>query len=303
MAKTLDSGIETRVKAASKQVSYLYEIELDSNLTLRYTDNASDIVFPTGGDTYNARGVTHSQINTDMSRVGFSKVSIIFDNADKYLLTYFVNNRYEFRGKTVRIRRIYRDYVNNSNYYVPVFEGHITEVETDWRKFKIVAKHILSSLDEESPNDIYSPFCRHNFGDTYCNASGKTSASTYYYGKVVEVLDPALNNHFRVADIGGLGGLITSLNSNKCRNGTVEFTSGSNTGVRLTIAEHTKQGDRAEIKTFASFEHPIVVGDECKFLQGCDKTKDTCLNVHNNLENFGGFLGIVDKWRAKPVIL
>jgi uncharacterized phage protein (TIGR02218 family) len=66
--------------------------------------------------------------------------------------------------------------------------------------------------------------------------------------------------------------------------GTVEFTSGANTGYRMEIKSYSS----LQVGLYLPMPLDIEVGDDVTIRQGCDKAWMTCVNSYNNIVNFRG---------------
>jgi uncharacterized phage protein (TIGR02218 family) len=72
-------------------------------------------------------------------------------------------------------------------------------------------------------------------------------------------------------------------------NGTIIGLTGANTGYSRTITKLTG-GSFSAIYYFQPWVFPVVAGtDTFELLPGCDHTLDTCTNVFNNSQHYGGF--------------
>ena len=66
--------------------------------------------------------------------------------------------------------------------------------------------------------------------------------------------------------------------------GKVTWTSGLNVGYTMEIKEYTSM----QITLYLPMPNDIEVGDTFTIQRGCDKTRETCINLYNNILNYRG---------------
>lgn len=91
--------------------------------------------------------------------------------------------------------------------------------------------------------------------------------------------------------------------------GKITWTSGNNTGMFYEIGDYdvtsrpvktpAATATSGQISSRTQMQHPIVVGDVCTIIEGCDGSFFTCDNVYNNHLNFGGYNLIPGPTRAR----
>jgi hypothetical protein len=68
--------------------------------------------------------------------------------------------------------------------------------------------------------------------------------------------------------------------------GTLTWLTGANAGVSMEIKTYDQTSTMCQL--WLSMYYPIAIGDKFFYYQGCDKRRDTCHNVFNNILNFRG---------------
>lgn len=161
---------------------------------------------------------------------------------------------------------------------------------TEWNDSLGLFESDLVGLTERlsrKVGEIYSRSCRWNLGDTDCGVNLATWTRT---ASVVSVIDDATFTTGAPA-----GGAVTEGFFN---DGLLEWTSGDNTGLSTAVKRYTLSGNVWELSIPPA--SPIQVGDALSAVHGCNKQPGVdidgntvpeghCLNLFNNLANFGGF--------------
>lgn len=159
--------------------------------------------------------------------------------------------------------------------------GDITQSDT---VFKASVKSLTSLLDQ-TKNRRFQKLCSAKLGDDKCKvilANGLTKTGivqTVLSAQIIEV--SSLSTY--------AGGWF--------RSGELLFLSGSNTGVKVAIAEHIAPlsgADDCMLHLWENFPDKINAGDIFEITPGCDKQFPTCKTKFANGENFRGFPHIPD---------
>jgi uncharacterized phage protein (TIGR02218 family) len=87
---------------------------------------------------------------------------------------------------------------------------------------------------------------------------------------------------FTAAGLGGFASTWFAL-------GTVEWTSGANTGRRMEVADHSVSGATVTVMMLEAPVRPVAIGDTFVIRAGCDKRIETCRAKFSNVPNFRGF--------------
>ena len=117
--------------------------------------------------------------------------------------------------------------------------------------------------------------CRWKFGDPLTCMFNLTAES----GDITTIDDQ--RRKFR--DTGFIG----SQSNDFYKFGKITFTSGVNSGITIDVAKYVDSTGEITLRTATPFDFQI--GDTFNAFRGCDKKYGTCVNVHSNSINFGGF--------------
>ena len=72
--------------------------------------------------------------------------------------------------------------------------------------------------------------------------------------------------------------------------GQLRFVSGANEGVTIDIKTFRHEGSSlGYVRLYTRTPIQVTPGDLIELIPGCNGTSDSCYNLYNNLENFGGF--------------
>jgi len=174
MPKDLPSDVDTQIAAKHSRPVILFTLTLDAG-TLRYAAAQSNLVFPTGGNTYTARAINLANL---MWRVEgqIVKGSLQFDDVTGEISAYLQAE--SFDGKALVIDKVYRDALGNATYYNRLFTGYMEEIETigpQWAEIPFVNG---KPLGRQLLLDTYTPRCNNQFGDTLCNQDGNADLTS-----------------------------------------------------------------------------------------------------------------------------
>lgn len=152
---------------------------------------------------------------------------------------------------------------------VTLFKGRIGTIDRIGRTTaEITVNSDLVLLDIDMPRNLYSPSCVHVLYDSGCG------------------LNKNVFGHDGIVEPGSTSRVINWAGASEAyRQGTVTFTSGSNTGITTTVKNATSSA--------LTLAYPLLNapagGDTFTAYQGCDHTQATCQSKFGNLPNFRGF--------------
>jgi phage-related protein len=265
--------------AAQKKPVLLFELGLSS--TIRFAAYATNVVFPTAGNTYFAKAIELSGVSQSLEgQIG--RITVKLDNVVRDMAAYA--NIEDFRGKTLVIKRIYLDAISDATYYNEVFNG-IMEMPSDiGRHWLTVSATSGKSLSRKSLTFAYQRMCPWIFGGTECNEDGNsdlttlTASGTADSGSTTTLVDSALT---QIDDFWNHGQIVVTKSGVDYKRRVSDFVASTDT---ITF----------------DVELPVAVDATTTYtvLKGCDQTLDTCNAVNvwgpsadNNL-NFGGCIHI-----------
>jgi len=174
MPKAIPAQVIAQMDAVSARPVLLFELGLDVG-TLRFSATKTNIVFPTGVNTYTAKAIQTSNIQQTIDDQ-ISRITVSFDNVLGDMAGY--NNAEKFEGKTLSVKKVYRDALGDSTYYIEMFFGYMLEpkiIDYYWLTLDAV---IGSILQEKSLQDFYQVACNRIFGDAKCNYNGFANLTT-----------------------------------------------------------------------------------------------------------------------------
>jgi uncharacterized phage protein (TIGR02218 family) len=151
-----------------------------------------------------------------------------------------------------------------------MFRGRVSSIEVDYNGIKLKVRSQVERLNIRMPRLVYQPGCHHTLFDSRCTLvkSSFGSSSTVASGSTQTQINSA---HAQAAGHFDLG--------------TVEFTSGANSGARRSVKAYTPG--------VFTLSNPLpfapAVSDAFTAFPGCDKRQSTCTTKFNNLANFRAF--------------
>ena len=282
MPKAIPNAVITEMNLAQKRPALLFELGLSS--TLRFAAYKTNIVFPTGGNTYPAKTIQISGVSQSLEgQIG--RVTIKFDNVMRDMAAYADNE--DFRGKSLVIKRIYLDSIANATDYNEVFNGHMerpSEISPQWLT---VSATLGKPLNRKSLSFAYQRMCPWIFGGTECNTNGLanlavlTASGTADSGSTTTLVDNALT---QVDDY--------------WKHGEIEIT-------KAGVVYYRRVKDFVAGTDTITFdvELPFAIDNTCTYVlyKGCDQIWESC-NADNawgpsgdNKANFGGCIHISKK--------
>lgn len=248
-------------------VAELYTITLKNGTVLYYT--TADIDLPYRGQTYLA-GKFNLERTPVMTSVGVNvdevTVTVYPNDGDLLLgmpLPKFTLNG-GFDNAWVKIERARNAYVT------PLFEGMVSAApKQDRFKIDLVISSPLILLDVEMPRNSYNSGCIHKL---YGSGYGLDKSLFAYFFEITSATSNGLNVVNPYAD--GYFNL-----------GTIEFTTGANTGQVRTIRKY--------VTNHFDLSYPLpstpVAGDTFTAYPGCDKLVTTCTNFFSNIGRYRGY--------------
>jgi len=256
MARGLPAAVLTQMDAAQKRPVLLFELGLSS--TIRFCAYKTNIVFPTGGNTYTAKAIKLSGVSQSLEgQIG--RVTVDFDNVVRDMAAYAHNE--DFRGKSFVIKRVYLDALGDATYYNEVFRGFFEKPSKITRHWLTVPATSGKPLTRKVLDKAYQRMCNLIFGGTGCNIDGNanltslTASGTADSGSTSTLIDAALT---QADDYWNYGRIIITKAGVKYNRKIKDFVAASD---ELTF----------------DVELPVAVDDTCTYVlyKGCDTTWHT----------------------------
>lgn len=178
--------------------------------------------------------------------------------------------RGDLDGATVRLDRSFSsDWAQPPIGALMLFEGDVSNVYCDRLSVKVSVKSMLEQFNVLMPRRVYQAACANALFDYSCGLvkGSYGSAGIVAAGSSKLRIESALLQPVSWCDLG-----------------TIEFTSGLNSGQKRTV----KANAVGAFALVASLPFTPVVGDTFVAYPGCDKTLSTCTNKFGNIVRFRG---------------
>ncbi|NQU99147.1 MAG: DUF2163 domain-containing protein, partial [Parcubacteria group bacterium] len=167
MPRNIDALIVTESQLTKNNPIFLLEIYLDG-VTLRYTDNNEDVVFPTAGNTYTALGFSFSPVRNSITNE-IDRVNFELDNVDLVFSGYVVN--YVFQNKIITLKKVFGDKLSSADYATIVFSGEMRNPSLNEETLQIEGVSPIAKFQEEIPRRVYQGLCPWTFDGEECRGS------------------------------------------------------------------------------------------------------------------------------------
>lgn len=150
------------------------------------------------------------------------------------------------------------------------FIGRVSDVEVDYEGVRVKVRSQLELLNVRMPRYVFQPGCQHTLFDNRCALvkSSWGAASTAASGSTTTTINSA---HAQASGYFDLG--------------TVEFTSGANSGQKRSVKSYTP----GVFVLSNPLPNTPTVGDAFTAYPGCDKRKTTCSTKFSNLAKHRAF--------------
>lgn len=280
MPRVIPAALIPIVEAPQNSPVELYELELDEG-TIRFANAERDILFPDpGGNVYTALGIVRAAIETNINEQQ-DQFRAGLDNVNRALGRELV--KVNFRGRTARIKKVFREKLDNAANFITIFEGQMDEPTTDGKTFTLRIHSRLDLVNKDGPGRIFSTQCNYLLYDEWCtqvrsDAANRVTGSVLVGSTTKVILSSALNQAVDYWIVGSL-----------------KFLDGINrsAGSRKVIASDGVSSATVQI----GFPSAPDIGDTFEIIRGCNRTPDDCTNKFQNFPNYGGF-----NYIPRPVI-
>ncbi len=269
--RTLPAGMQAHLDSGATTLCHCWRLTRNDGLVLGFTDHDRDLNF--GGTTYIATdgfektemvsglglGVDNldvagalrsSRLDEDALRSG------LFDNAKVEI---FIVN-WQDTSQSVLIRK-----------------GNLGEVTRTGTAFSAEIRGLAHELNQ-TQGRVYQFVCDADLGDARCGISLGSSLYT-----ASAIIANVTDN--RLLQTTGLAGFATDWFTR----GTVTWTSGANTGIKMEIKSHRLLAGTATVELWQQMRKTVAIGDTFSIQAGCDKLFTTCREKFQNGVNFRGF--------------
>lgn len=263
--RTVSSALESHFAQECTTLATCWKITRTDSTIMGFTDNVEDILFESV--TYKAStGFTASAVasQSDMSVDNLDVEGML----DSQAITEsdIAAGLYDHAGLEIFML----NYADTSQGKMIIRRGFLGEVSI--RRGQFVAEvRGLSQKIQQVIGRTYQPSCDALLGDARCGvnlASFTTSTS---------VSSVTSSQIFTASALTQDAGYFTG--------GVVQWTSGNNDGLSMEVKEFLN----GQVTLALPMPYAIAVSDSFDIIAACDKTRDTCKSVFNNLDNFRGF--------------
>lgn len=269
--KTLPEGLQAHLDSGATTLCWCWRLARADGAVYGFTNHDRDLAF--NGVTYEAAsGFTASDIA--------QSVGLSVDNLDAGgALSSNALTEDELSGGLFDDARVEIWRVNwaTPEQRVLMMSGSIGEVRRGETAFTAELRSLSHYLAQEQGR-TYQYACDADLGDARCCVNTDDPA---FKGSGV-VTTPTSGYAFIASGVSAFAaGWFTG--------GSLEWTSGANTGSVMEIKHHAQNGETANIELWRSMASPITAGDGFIITAGCDKTFSTCKAKFANGLNFRGF--------------
>lgn len=266
--KTIPAGLAAHFAQETTTVAQLFKMVRSDGTVYGFTTHDQPIVY--GGLTYEpAAAVAPSQVAAG-SELSVDNLDIAgaFDSA---AITETDLEAGRWDGASFTVYEI--NWADTSQGVLTLKTGELGRVRRSGKAWTAELLGLTARLQRNIGRKVL-PTCDADLGDARCTVN---LASFTHSTTITSVTSRSVFTASGLAQAAGY-----------FRYGTVQFTSGANSGVLIDIAEHTTGG---VLRTVIDLPFDAAVGDSITAVRGCNKRgrAGDCKLVFDNLENFRGF--------------
>lgn len=260
------------------EMADLFTITLSTGQTLRWTSCDMPVVW--SGITYTPVPIERSEIRSVMG-IEVSTLSLTVYPTDDMLVA---DNAFLIACKVGALdgallmlqRGFFSGFTNPCIGVLHQFEGTISVESANGLEALLSVRDFLSLFNTEMPRSSYSPSCNNTLYDTGCaiNRASRAIFGTVQSGSTRQIINHTLSQAAGYFNYGVL-----------------EFLTGVNAGVSITVSKHLS----ATLGLAIPLKSIPDTGDTFNVYPGCDRTLDTCKNTFDNVIKFRG-----QPWIPKP---
>lgn len=251
----------------------LYTFTLANGTVYRFT--GADVAITSGGNVFSPTALLKR--NGTHCRVGISvdNLDITATGAASFMLGGYsfaaAAVRGDFDRATVLLERAwFTDWTLPPVGTINQFQGNVSDVECDRMEVRITVKSSLERFNILMPRRVYQVGCPNALYDHSC---GLVKSA---FGATGTILAGSTNLR-PVTTLTGTPPAWATL-------GTIEFTSGQNTGQKRTV----KANEGGVFELVSKLPFTPAIGDSFTAFPGCDKTMGTCTVKFANVARYRG---------------
>lgn len=167
------------------------------------------------------------------------------------------------------------DFLNPVEDYEPVVSSTLGKTTINDDRYTIEDMALVDQLNQ-TVGDTYTAACRKTFGGTEFGGCQVSLAGITVTGALTHVTSSLIIRDSSRADA-----------ADRFAAGTIEFTSGSNAGLRPSqIRDYAADGT---ITLYEPPYYPVTVGTTYSMIPGCRKRMEDCRDKFSNIARFGGY--------------
>lgn len=172
MSRDLTTAQKTEVAKSELKTRTIITIGLDSG-DQRYLANDSAASLVVNSNTYNARMIKTSGIETSLDGTTDTMVISLSDISQEFSATIATNGDV-ITNKACKVEEVIFDGDTSSILGNPVllFDGKINKIQLTARSLVFTVERILNNYSSLSPNMIFDVNCQWRFKDTRCGYAG-----------------------------------------------------------------------------------------------------------------------------------
>lgn len=263
MSKTIGASLQSHLSSEVTSIAHCLKLVLTNSTVMGFTDHDQDIVYD--GVTYESSTAYNLSSLASSSNLAVDKIDIEAVLDSSYITAADLRaGKYDFAEWYLFIVN-WKDLTMGK---LDLSRGWLGKTEIGKHRYFTEANTIFQALDQNIV-ELISPACRANLGDTRCGIN----LALYVIGSTVTI--GSSNQIFT-----GTG--VTS--ANIYNHGKLVWVSGSNAGYEVEVKSNTADG----VFTLTQpMPNVIDIGDTCSVYQGCNKSKERCIEF-NNITNFRG---------------
>ena len=269
--KALAPGLQAHLDEGTTTLAWCWRIARSDGVTFGFTDHDQSLVF--AGTTFEPEsGFTASELrsSSDLSVDAQDAEGVL--RSDRITETDILDGRWD--NAEVEVWRV--------NWQAPsqrllLRRGAIGQIRRGRLAFVAEVRSLAHVLGQ-TVGRTFQATCDAQVGDARCGVD-MDDPSYMAPGTVTAILR---DRAFVAAGLGGFASGWFAL-------GTMEWTSGANTGRRAEVAGHVKESAEVTVLLLEAPVRPIALGDAFVIRAGCDKRLETCRARFANVANFRGF--------------
>lgn len=266
MSKTIGANLKAHLAGDVMSVAHCLKLVRKDATVLGFTDHDQDVVYD--GVTYEASTAHNISALASSSNLAVDKVDVESVLDSSYITADDLRaGKYDFAEWYLFLL----NWKDTTMGKMDLSRGWLGRVEIGKYKFFCEANSLFQALDQNIV-ELVSPACRANLGDARC---GVVLASFTASGTVTSVA--SVRQIFSDSSRSEAAATFSQ--------GKLTWLTGGNAGRSMEV-KRFEAGGTFTLKS--PMPDDVQVGDTYSVYYGCAKTKDDCINVFNNIDNFRG---------------